>query len=110
MTVKVLIVDDQEPFRQAARMVVDVTDGFEVVGETDSLPTAVELCRAENPSILLTTPFGAAGDPEQTLVQAMARALCSTRVVVARGTTAESTEFFCTSMAKGHPRSKNICP
>ena len=32
MTVRVLIVDDQEPFRLAARMVVDATDGFEVVG------------------------------------------------------------------------------
>ena len=78
--------------------------GFEVVGETDSLPTAVELCRAENPSILLTTPFGANGDPEQTLVQAMARALCSTRVVVARGTTAESMEHELETILSTRPR------
>ena len=36
MTVRVLIVDDQEPFRMAARMVVEATEGFEVVGEAES--------------------------------------------------------------------------
>ena len=36
MTVRVLIVDDQEPFRMAARMVVDATEGFEVVGEAET--------------------------------------------------------------------------
>ena len=47
MPVRVLIVDDQEPFRMAARMVVDATDGFEVVGEAasgeDSVTMATEL-------------------------------------------------------------------
>ena len=36
MTVRVLIVDDQAPFRQAARMVVELADGFEVAGEAES--------------------------------------------------------------------------
>ena len=36
MSVRVLIVDDQEPFRLAARMVVELTDGFDVVGEAES--------------------------------------------------------------------------
>ncbi|MGI9085090.1 MAG: response regulator [Aeromicrobium sp.] len=37
-SVTVLIVDDQAPFRDVARLVVDMTDGFEVVGEaTDGL-------------------------------------------------------------------------
>ena len=36
--VTVLIVDDQAPFRDVARLVVDMTDGFEVVGEaTDGI-------------------------------------------------------------------------
>jgi DNA-binding NarL/FixJ family response regulator len=35
-SVRVLIVDDQEPFRSAAKMVVELTDGFEVVGEAGS--------------------------------------------------------------------------
>ena len=47
MTVRVLIVDDQEPFRMAARMVVEATDGFDVVGEAetgeDSVSMAAEL-------------------------------------------------------------------
>jgi hypothetical protein len=30
--VRVLVVDDQEPFRNAMAAVVEVTDGFEVVG------------------------------------------------------------------------------
>ena len=34
--VRVLIVDDQEPFRSAAKMVVELTEGFEVAGEAGS--------------------------------------------------------------------------
>ena len=36
-TVRVLIVDDQDAFRSAARMVIELTDGFEVVGEAGSV-------------------------------------------------------------------------
>ena len=36
MGVSVLIVDDQAPFRLAARAVVEATDGFEVVGEVET--------------------------------------------------------------------------
>src|SRR5688500_19355650 len=47
MGVKVLIVDDQEPFRMAARMVVEATEGFDVVGEAetgeDSVTMATDL-------------------------------------------------------------------
>jgi len=40
MAVRVLIVDDQAPFRQAARAVVEATDGFEAVSYTHlTLPT-----------------------------------------------------------------------
>jgi DNA-binding NarL/FixJ family response regulator len=41
-SVRVLIVDDQAPFRSAARLVVDLTDGFEVVGEAASAEEALE--------------------------------------------------------------------
>ena len=34
--VRVLIVDDQEPFRRAMAAVVEATDGFEVVGSATS--------------------------------------------------------------------------
>ena len=53
MTVRVLIVDDQEPFRLAARMVVDATDGFDVVGEAETGEVSVELARELEPDLVL---------------------------------------------------------
>jgi len=53
MTVRVLIVDDQEPFRLAARMVVDATDGFEVVGEAETGEDSVEMARELSPDLVL---------------------------------------------------------
>src|ERR687888_1936992 len=53
MTVRVLIVDDQEPFREAARMVVDVTEGFEVVGEAETGESGVEAARELRPDLVL---------------------------------------------------------
>jgi DNA-binding NarL/FixJ family response regulator len=53
MTVRVLIVDDQEPFRMAARMVVDATDGFDVVGEAESGEDSVEMADAMSPDLVL---------------------------------------------------------
>jgi DNA-binding NarL/FixJ family response regulator len=53
MAIRVLIVDDQEPFRLAARMVVEATDGFEVVGEAESGEASVELARELKPDLVL---------------------------------------------------------
>jgi DNA-binding NarL/FixJ family response regulator len=53
MMVRVLIVDDQEPFRLAARMVVDATDGFEVVGEAETGEASVEMARELSPDLVL---------------------------------------------------------
>lgn len=53
MTVRVLIVDDQEPFRLAAKMVVDATDGFEVVGESETAEDSIELARQLRPDLVL---------------------------------------------------------
>lgn len=41
--VRVIIVDDQETYRSAARLVVSLTEGFEVVGEADSGESAVDI-------------------------------------------------------------------
>ena len=53
MAVRVLIVDDQEPFRQAARAVVELTDGFEVAGEAETGEVAVDLARELQPDLVL---------------------------------------------------------
>jgi DNA-binding NarL/FixJ family response regulator len=53
VAVRVLIVDDQEPFRMAARMVVDVTDGFELIGEAETGEQGVELAEALGPDLVL---------------------------------------------------------
>jgi DNA-binding NarL/FixJ family response regulator len=49
----VLIVDDQAPFRAAARTVIGVTTGFSVAGEAESGEQAVEMARTLEPSLVL---------------------------------------------------------
>ena len=51
--VPVLIVDDQAPFRRAARAVMSVTPGFEVVGEAESGEQAVALVDELGPRLVL---------------------------------------------------------
>lgn len=53
MSVRVLIVDDQEPFREAAQLVVEVTDGFEVVGVAETGEESVISARALRPDLVL---------------------------------------------------------
>ncbi len=53
MSVKVLIVDDQAPFREAARAVVEATDGFAVVGEADTGEASVSATRDLHPDLVL---------------------------------------------------------
>lgn len=52
-TVRVLIVDDQEPFRSAARMVVELTDGFEFAGEAGSGEDGIRLVGDLAPDLVL---------------------------------------------------------
>jgi len=53
MTVAVLVVDDQLPFRLAGRAVVRRTDGFELVGEAASGEEAVSMVGQLNPDLVL---------------------------------------------------------
>lgn len=53
MTVRVLIVDDQKPFRGAARTVVTLTPEFEVVGEAESGEEAVDKAADLRPDLVL---------------------------------------------------------
>lgn len=52
-SVRVLIVDDQEPFRAAARDVVELIDSFEVVGEAETGGGSVEAAAALSPDLIL---------------------------------------------------------
>jgi DNA-binding NarL/FixJ family response regulator len=53
LTVTVLIADDQAPFRSAAKGVVSIAPGFEVVGEAESGEAAVELVESLKPNLVL---------------------------------------------------------
>ena len=50
---RLLIVDDQEPFRAAVRMMVELMGGFEVVGEALDGPSALELADELAPDLVL---------------------------------------------------------
>jgi len=51
--IRVLTVDDQPMFHEAARALVAVTPGFEVVGQSDSGEQALELTREVNPDMII---------------------------------------------------------
>ncbi len=51
--VRVLVVDDQVPFRLAARMVLRQADGFEHVGDAETGEDAVEAVSAHRPDLVL---------------------------------------------------------
>lgn len=51
--VTVLVVDDQLPFRRAARTVVELTAGFTLVGDAASGGEAVELVESLAPDLVL---------------------------------------------------------
>jgi DNA-binding NarL/FixJ family response regulator len=53
MGVRVLIVDDLDSFRSAARAVVQSTPGFEVAGEVASGEESIDQARALRPELVL---------------------------------------------------------
>ena len=90
MTVRVLIVDDQEPFRMAARMVVEVTDGFEVVGEAETGEASVEMANDLDPDLVLMD----VNLPGINGLEATRRILdASSRVVILLLSTYEESEY-----------------
>ena len=53
MTVRVLVVDDQEPFRMAAAAVVAATDDFQVVGSAASGEASLVAVEELHPDLVL---------------------------------------------------------
>ena len=53
MTIRVLIVDDQAPFRTAARAVVETAYGFEVAGEAVTGEASLEAVQRLSPDLVL---------------------------------------------------------
>ena len=51
--VRVLIVDDQEPFRSAARLVVELSEGYEVAGEAVTGEESLDLVEELEPDLVL---------------------------------------------------------
>jgi len=51
--IRVLIVDDQAPFRAALRMVVELTDGFEVAGEAHDGESGLAMADELAPDLVL---------------------------------------------------------
>lgn len=51
--VGVLVVDDQAPFRRAARVVLERVEGFELVGEAENGEDAVALAGDLHPTLVL---------------------------------------------------------
>jgi DNA-binding NarL/FixJ family response regulator len=96
--VRVLIVDDQEPFRSAARMVVEMSDGFEVVGEAESGEEGIDLAVELKPDLVLMDVYlpgidGLEATRRITAVEAAPRVLVMS--------THESEEFAEAALAAG---------
>lgn len=51
--VRVLVVDDQEPFRRAMQAVVDATNGFTVVGTAATGEDSIDVARNLRPELVL---------------------------------------------------------
>lgn len=52
-TIRVVLVDDQESFRSAARLVIGMADGFELVSEADSGEEGIEVVARSSADLVL---------------------------------------------------------
>ncbi len=96
--VRVLIVDDQLPFREASRMVVEMTDGFEVAGEAANGEQALDLVVQLQPDLVLMDVQMPGIDGIETTRRV--RALADPPAVIVMSTH-ESGDYQSTALAAG---------
>ena len=80
--VRVLIVDDQEPFRRAAEAVVGMTEGFLLVGSAPDGESSLEAVQEHHPDLVLMDVHLRGGDDGIKAAEAI-RALLPARIVFA---------------------------
>ena len=97
-TVRVLIVDDQLPFREASRMVVEMTDGFEVAGEAETGEHAITLVEELNPDLVLMDVQMPGIDGIETTRRITS---CSNPPIVVVMSTHESDDYIDMAVAAG---------
>ena len=81
MSVRVLIVDDQARFRDVARTVVELTDGFEVVGEVETGEDSVTSARELRPDLVLMDLLMPEMDGVEATRRIMAESPCTILLV-----------------------------
>jgi two-component system, NarL family, invasion response regulator UvrY len=99
MSVSVLIVDDQAPFREAARTVVELTDGFEVAGEAETGEAAVDAARDLRPDLVLMDVNLPGIDGLEATKRILAEA--DGRTIVVMVSTYEADEYAPRALAAG---------
>ena len=98
---RVLIVDDQAPFRLAARAVVEATAGFEVAGEVESGEASLEAARELQPDLVLMDVNLPGMDGLEATRRILAAANGSQPVVILVLSTYEGSEYEQQSVAAG---------
>ena len=91
--VRVLLVDDQAPFRAAARTLVELTDGFEVAGESHTGEAAVAAALALRPDLILMDVNLPGIDGTEASRQILAAAPTGAKPVIILVSTYEAAEY-----------------
>lgn len=93
-----VLVDDQESFRSAARLVISMVDGFELVGEAETGEEGLELASALAPDLVLMDVNLPGIDGLEATRRLSAAAVGPTVIVLS---TYEAAEYEARSLAAG---------